>query len=73
LIRFTLDAAGGAKRVWVEWNKDASEAWLWQAWSVFLARGMSLEDDLSALGALLLSIPFPFDNPFQRSFTLGGA
>ncbi|KAK1217450.1 hypothetical protein PQX77_019887 [Marasmius sp. AFHP31] len=42
--RFTL--AGGV-RLSLGWNWDAERAWMTQAWSVFGARGISMEEDLS--------------------------
>ncbi|KAJ8079193.1 hypothetical protein PM082_021693 [Marasmius tenuissimus] len=44
MTRFTL--AGGGD-VWLGWNWDAEWAWMAQAWSVFSARGISLDEDLS--------------------------
>ncbi|KAJ8094809.1 hypothetical protein PM082_010020 [Marasmius tenuissimus] len=44
LTRFT-PAGGGC--VSLGWNWDAKEAWMAQAWSVFSARGISLDEDLS--------------------------
>ncbi|KAK1219584.1 hypothetical protein PQX77_017680 [Marasmius sp. AFHP31] len=44
MARFTL--AGGV-RLWLEWNWDAGRVWMAQAWSVFGARGISMEEDLS--------------------------
>ncbi|KAK1219298.1 hypothetical protein PQX77_017987 [Marasmius sp. AFHP31] len=44
MARFTL--AGGDSLL-LEWNWDAKRAWMAQAWSVFGARGISMEDDLS--------------------------
>ncbi|KAK1220086.1 hypothetical protein PQX77_017166 [Marasmius sp. AFHP31] len=43
MARFTL--ADGV-RLWLEWNWDAGRAWMAQAWSVFGARGISMEEDL---------------------------
>ncbi|KAJ8079173.1 hypothetical protein PM082_021673 [Marasmius tenuissimus] len=43
MTRFTL-AGGGYLRL--EWNWDADRAWMTQAWSVFSARGISLDEDL---------------------------
>ncbi|KAK1220089.1 hypothetical protein PQX77_017169 [Marasmius sp. AFHP31] len=43
MTRFTL-AGGGLLRL--EWNRNAREAWMAQAWSVFGARGISMEEDL---------------------------
>ncbi|KAJ8094967.1 hypothetical protein PM082_010183 [Marasmius tenuissimus] len=44
LTRFTLNGGG---KVWLAWNWDAYRAWMSQALSIFHARGISLEDDLS--------------------------
>ncbi|KAK1219585.1 hypothetical protein PQX77_017681 [Marasmius sp. AFHP31] len=44
MARFTL---AGGDCLWLEWNLDAREAWMSQAWSVFGARGISMEEDLS--------------------------
>ncbi|KAK1226166.1 hypothetical protein PQX77_010864 [Marasmius sp. AFHP31] len=44
MTRFTL--AGGGD-VSLGWNWDAGRAWMAQAWSVFDARGISMEEDLS--------------------------
>ncbi|KAK1217452.1 hypothetical protein PQX77_019889 [Marasmius sp. AFHP31] len=44
MTRFTL---AGGDSLWLEWNWDASKAWMTQAWSVFGARGISMEEDLS--------------------------
>ncbi|KAK1219958.1 hypothetical protein PQX77_017302 [Marasmius sp. AFHP31] len=41
--RFRLNGDGW---VWLQSNRDAEKAWLWQAWSVFHARGVSLDNDL---------------------------
>ncbi|KAK1222635.1 hypothetical protein PQX77_014509 [Marasmius sp. AFHP31] len=43
MTRFTLAGRG---RLWFVWNWDAREAWMAQAWSVFGARGISVEEDL---------------------------
>ncbi|KAK1224687.1 hypothetical protein PQX77_012434 [Marasmius sp. AFHP31] len=49
LTRFTLNGglalSGG--HFWLEWNWDAQQAWLSQAWSVLHSCEISLEDDLS--------------------------
>ncbi|KAK1220085.1 hypothetical protein PQX77_017165 [Marasmius sp. AFHP31] len=44
MTRFTL-AGGDLLRL--TWNGDALRAWMAQAWSVFGARGISMEEDLS--------------------------
>ncbi|KAK1221436.1 hypothetical protein PQX77_015756, partial [Marasmius sp. AFHP31] len=44
LTRFTLI---GGSNIWLWLNWDVWEAWLLQAWSIFRAHGLSLEDDLS--------------------------
>ncbi|KAK1215696.1 hypothetical protein PQX77_021701 [Marasmius sp. AFHP31] len=44
MTRFTLDGRG---HLWLEWNLDVKEAWMTQAWSVFGARGISMEEDMS--------------------------
>ncbi|KAK1215935.1 hypothetical protein PQX77_021447 [Marasmius sp. AFHP31] len=44
MARFTL-ADGDLLRL--EWNRNAMRVWMAQAWSVFGARGISLEEDLS--------------------------
>ncbi|KAK1234943.1 hypothetical protein PQX77_001843, partial [Marasmius sp. AFHP31] len=43
LTRFRLDGDGW---VWLRSNRNAEKAWLSQAWSVFHARGVSLDNDL---------------------------
>ncbi|KAJ8093898.1 hypothetical protein PM082_009769 [Marasmius tenuissimus] len=45
LSRFTL--SDDETHLLLCWNWDATEAWLSQVWSIFYARGVSLEDDLS--------------------------
>ncbi|KAK1234220.1 hypothetical protein PQX77_002580, partial [Marasmius sp. AFHP31] len=50
MTRFTL-AGGGL--LWLEWNWDARRAWMAQAWSVFGARGISMEEDLSVYHLVL--------------------
>ncbi|KAK1235920.1 hypothetical protein PQX77_000841 [Marasmius sp. AFHP31] len=45
LTRFTLTRP--PQYIWLEWNRDADKAWMLQAWNIFGARGISLEDDLS--------------------------
>ncbi|KAK1217453.1 hypothetical protein PQX77_019890 [Marasmius sp. AFHP31] len=44
MARFTLAGRG---ILWLGWNWDALKAWIAQAWSVFGARGISMEEDLS--------------------------
>ncbi|KAJ8081716.1 hypothetical protein PM082_007562 [Marasmius tenuissimus] len=44
LTRFAL--TGSFWRIWLEWNRDADEAWISQASSIFHARGIDLEEDL---------------------------
>ncbi|KAK1215323.1 hypothetical protein PQX77_022070 [Marasmius sp. AFHP31] len=44
MTRFTL---ASEYTLWLLWNWDARWAWMAQAWSVFGARGISMEDDLS--------------------------
>ncbi|KAK1222634.1 hypothetical protein PQX77_014508 [Marasmius sp. AFHP31] len=44
MTRFTLD---GGDYLLLKWNWDARWAWMAQAWSVFGARGISMEEDLS--------------------------
>ncbi|KAK1216647.1 hypothetical protein PQX77_020715 [Marasmius sp. AFHP31] len=44
MARFTLTGGG---YLWLGWNWDARWAWMAQAWSVFGARGISMEEDLS--------------------------
>ncbi|KAK1216648.1 hypothetical protein PQX77_020716 [Marasmius sp. AFHP31] len=43
MTRFTL--AGGSI-LWLLWDLDLKEAWMAQAWNVFGARGISMEEDL---------------------------
>ncbi|KAK1234471.1 hypothetical protein PQX77_002325 [Marasmius sp. AFHP31] len=50
MTRFTL---AGGDELWLEWNWDALQAWMAQAWSVFDARGISLEEDLNVYRLLL--------------------
>ncbi|KAK1229426.1 hypothetical protein PQX77_007523 [Marasmius sp. AFHP31] len=45
LTRFTL--TGPPEDISLLWNYGAGNAWLSQAWNIFGARGISLEDDLS--------------------------
>ncbi|KAK1235919.1 hypothetical protein PQX77_000840 [Marasmius sp. AFHP31] len=45
LTRFTL--TGPPQYISLRWNCNADEAWMSQAWNIFGARGISLEDDLS--------------------------
>ncbi|KAK1234776.1 hypothetical protein PQX77_002015 [Marasmius sp. AFHP31] len=44
MARFTLTGRG---RLLLEWNWGPREPWMAQAWSVFGARGISMEEDLS--------------------------
>ncbi|KAK1219299.1 hypothetical protein PQX77_017988 [Marasmius sp. AFHP31] len=44
MTRFTL---AGGDYLLLKWNWDAREAWIAQAWSIFGARGISMEEDLS--------------------------
>ncbi|KAJ8089525.1 hypothetical protein PM082_014781 [Marasmius tenuissimus] len=43
---FTRFQLRGDRLLWLELNSGIEKAWLSQAWSVFHARGISLEDDL---------------------------
>ncbi|KAK1234748.1 hypothetical protein PQX77_002042 [Marasmius sp. AFHP31] len=45
LTRFTLTHP--PRYIWLQLNCNADEVWMSQAWSIFGARGISLEDDLS--------------------------
>ncbi|KAK1217451.1 hypothetical protein PQX77_019888 [Marasmius sp. AFHP31] len=51
MARFTL---AGGDHLLLTWNGDTEWAWMAQAWSVFGARGISMEDDLS-----VFSLAFP--------------
>ncbi|KAJ8094943.1 hypothetical protein PM082_010159 [Marasmius tenuissimus] len=44
LVRFTL---GSGSDLWLTWNFNAGKMWMSQAWSIFHAPGISLEDNLS--------------------------
>ncbi|KAK1234769.1 hypothetical protein PQX77_002021 [Marasmius sp. AFHP31] len=62
LTRFTLTHP--PQYISLQWNRNADKAWMSQAWNIFGARGISLEDDLSVYelvspAALLESINIP--------------
>ncbi|KAK1223237.1 hypothetical protein PQX77_013888 [Marasmius sp. AFHP31] len=50
MARFTLDGRG---HLLLDWNWDVKEAWMAQAWSIFGARGISMEEDLSVYHLVL--------------------
>ncbi|KAK1221226.1 hypothetical protein PQX77_015968 [Marasmius sp. AFHP31] len=56
MTRFTL---AGGDIFELEWNGDVERAWMAQAWSVFGARGISMEEDLSVFNLL-----FPYASLF---------
>ncbi|KAK1217987.1 hypothetical protein PQX77_019338 [Marasmius sp. AFHP31] len=54
LFRFRL---GNGRCFSMDWGLCAREAWLSQAWSVFHALGINVEDDLEAFGAIMFPCP----------------
>ncbi|KAK1216169.1 hypothetical protein PQX77_021222 [Marasmius sp. AFHP31] len=64
LTRFTL-AGGGI--LWLKWNRDARGAWMAQAWSVFGARGISMEEDLSVYHLALPCAVLYGDLPYSEA------
>ncbi|KAK1219297.1 hypothetical protein PQX77_017986 [Marasmius sp. AFHP31] len=67
MTRFTLN---GGDYLSLRWNWDARRAWMAQAWSVFGARGISMEEDLSVYRASSFSTPLPSTNIFQALSSL---
>ncbi|KAK1216170.1 hypothetical protein PQX77_021223, partial [Marasmius sp. AFHP31] len=67
MTRFTLN---GGRLLRLGWNWFAREAWMLQAWSVFGARGISMEDDLSVYCVSSFSTPLPSTNIFQTFSSL---
>ncbi|KAK1216168.1 hypothetical protein PQX77_021221 [Marasmius sp. AFHP31] len=67
MTRFTL---ADGDNLQLKWNWDAEEAWMTQAWSVFGARGISMEEDLSLYRASSFSTPLPSTDIFQAFSSL---
>ncbi|KAK1217707.1 hypothetical protein PQX77_019627 [Marasmius sp. AFHP31] len=67
MVRFTLASEDTLRLVC---NLGARKAWMAQAWSVFDARGISLEEDLSVYRVSLFSTPLLSTNIFQTFSSL---